>query len=101
MLFRSSTSTWQSYEEVTSDDYWRGKVFTTAEDEIDNYDIDISIVTKICNKYIMFGDYTNVALKELSNLGVYSKEVGKISIKPVPFVKDAIMGEILWNIFRK
>lgn len=96
-----STSTWQSYEEITSDDYWRGKVFTTAEDEINNYDIDVSIVTKICNKYIMFGDYTNVALKELSNLGVYSKEVGKILIKPVPFVKDAIMGEILWNIFRK
>ena len=93
---------WQRYESVTMDGYWEGKVFYNNESISHSYNIDLSIVYEICDKYKMFGDYSNIILNELSNLGIYElKEELDNNIKPNTFVKNAIMGEIIYSTIRR
>lgn len=92
---------WQHYENITSDEYWKGKIYRTTEDDVDSYEIDMSIVYDICNKYSQFGDYLDIILAELKNIGVYSGHINKSNIEPIPFIKDAILGEIFWTMFDK
>ena len=93
---------WQRYESVTMDGYWEGKIFYSNDTIRDNYDIDLPIVFEVCDKYKMFGDYTNVIINELSNLGVYDKKAKlEVNFKPVNIVKNAIMGEIIYTMINK
>ena len=93
---------WQRYELITSDNYWEGKLFYSNDSIREEYSIDIDLITEICNKYLMFGDYTNVIINELNKLGVYSNtaEVPK-DFKVVNYVKDAIIGEIIYNTIHR
>lgn len=87
---------------LTLDDYWKGKMFYTDEDNMGyDYDIDLDIVYEVCNKYLMFGDYTDLILNELSKVGIYNGPILKTNIKSLPFIKNAILGEIYWNIFKE
>lgn len=95
-----STQSWQKYELVTSDGYWKNKVYIENDDVINDYDIDLTIVYEICNKYSMFGDYLNIILKELKTLGLYSGPTPPTIIRTIPTVKDAILGEIFWKMFK-
>ena len=56
-----SSQLWQSYKDVTSDDYWNGKLFYRDEE---SSDLDVLLVKEICDKYIMFGDYFEIILNE-------------------------------------
>lgn len=94
-----TSQAWQSYENVTMDSYWKGKIYYEDEDNIDNYDIDLSLVFDICEKYRMFGDYENSILVELKKLGIYNGHIEKSNIIENDFILNAILGEILWNIF--
>lgn len=96
-----TSPTWQRYEQITMDGYWNGKIFYTDEDNIQNYDLDPAAVYEVCSKYTMFGDYIGVALRELKKLGVYQGAIPPIIKNEVPFIRDAIIGEVLWNIFKK
>lgn len=91
---------WQKYELVTSDAYWKNKIYIENDDIISHYDVDLSLVYEICSKYSMFGDYLDVVLNELKKLGLYSGPDTTINIIVVPTVRNAILGEIFWNIFR-
>ena len=95
-----TSQSWQSYELVTSDGFWKNKVYVETEDTIQDYNIDVSLVYLICQKYIMFGDYFNSILHELKNIGIYSGPIEQYNITIVPFVKNAILGEIFWSVFK-
>ena len=95
-----SSSNWQNYEKVTLDGYWKNKVYNESEDVVSSYEIDLSIVYEVCNKYSMFGDYLDIILIELKKIGIYSGPVNKPTIICIQNVKDAILGEIYWNMFR-
>lgn len=92
---------WQSWKDVTTDDYWKGKVFCTNDDLNDNLNLTIEYILEICDKYNSFGDYSSVILNELSNLGIiHLKNNLDVNIKPVALVKDTILGEIFYNMFK-
>lgn len=97
-----SSPTWQNYEGVAQNSYWKNKIYCENDDYVHSYDIDLSIVYEICNKYSMFGDYLDITLKELKNMGVYSGPVNlNKDIKYLDTVKTAIIGEIFWTLFKK
>ena len=56
-----SSQSWQSYKDITADDYWNGKLYY-KDDETDKFDI--MMVKEVCDKYIMFGDYFDIVMKE-------------------------------------
>lgn len=92
---------WQSWKDVTTDDYWRGKVFYINDDILSNFNIDIEYILNICDKYKSFGDYFPTIINELSDLGVLNiKNKIDNTIKPIKLVKDTILGEIFWNMFK-
>ena len=66
-----TSQTWQHYESITMDDYYKGKLFYEDEVETDKYNISQELVEKVVNKYYMFGDYKSIILRELSKVGLY------------------------------
>ena len=56
-----SSQSWQSYKDITADDYWNGKLYY-KDDETDKFNV--QLVREVCNKYIMFGDYFNCIMNE-------------------------------------
>lgn len=93
---------WQRYENVTMDDYWEGKIFYNNESISDNYKADLSIIYDICDKYSMFGDYSPVVINELNRLGVYESHIEEDNnFKYNNFVRDTIIGEIIYTMLRK
>lgn len=92
---------WQNYEKVTLDGYWKNKVYNEADDYVSTYDIDLSIVYEVCDKYSMFGDYLDIILKELKKIGIYSGPISKPTIVCIDTVKEAILGEVFWKMFKK
>ena len=96
-----STPNWQNYEKITLDGYWKNKVYNDSDDTISSYEVDLTIVYNICDKYSMFGDYLDIILKELKKTGIYSGPVNKSTIICIPTVRDAILGEIYWDMFKK
>lgn len=96
-----TSQTWQGYEKVTLDGFWKGKIYNEdTEDDVD-YKIDLAIVYEVCSKYQVFGDYLNTILYELKNLGLYSGKIEQSNIIEIPLIKEAILGEIFWKMFRK
>jgi len=93
---------WQRYESITMDNYWEGKIFYNNDSIRDKYEIDLPIIFEICDKYSMFGDYTNIIINELCKLGIYQEPV-KVdkNFKPVPLIKDAILAEIIYTTLRR
>lgn len=93
---------WQRYENVTMDGYWEGKIFYNNESIKNKYEIDLSIIYDICDKYKMFGDYFNIVINELHNLGVCNLklEVDK-NFKYNNFIKNSIIGEIIYSTIKK
>ena len=59
------SQSWQSYRDVTSDDYWNGKLFYRDNE---SNDLDVLLVKEVCDKYIMFGDYFEVILNEFNKM---------------------------------
>ena len=50
---------------------------------------------------IHFGDYSSIIINELNNMGLLVlKDKLEPNIKPIPLVVDAILSEILWNMFK-
>ena len=92
---------WQRYENVTMDNYWEGKIFYTNESISSNYNINTDIIYEICNKYSMFGNY--IVINELSKLGVCTLHINKnnLNINYNSFIKDAIIGEIIYTMLRR
>lgn len=74
--------------------------FYSLEDksEVCSYNIDLNLLHRVCLKYINYGDYTNTVLKYFSEIGLYNGEVPESTIKEIPFVKNAIIGELIWRI---
>lgn len=91
---------WQSYEKVTMDNYWEGKVFYSFEDRQSIEKLDINGINRICKKYNMFGDYRGKVLERLKDLGLYTGPVPNIEIQENSFILDCIVGEILWKIIK-
>jgi DNA-directed RNA polymerase specialized sigma24 family protein len=54
---------WQSYKDITADDYWSGKLFY-KDDESSSFDV--LLVKEVCDKYIMFGDYFDIIINEFN-----------------------------------
>ena len=96
-----TSQTWQGYEKVTLDGFWKGKIYQEDNEDSIDYKINLDNVYEVLSKYEVFGDYLNVILAELKTLGLYSGKIEQSNIIVIPFIKDAIMGEILWKIFRK
>ena len=94
-----SSPMWQRYESVTQDGFYEGKLF--HRDEIDSEDlkIDREILSRVVERYNMFGDYTQVILRELKRLGLYEGDIAEVSINEIPLVTTAILGEIFYTIF--
>lgn len=94
---------WQRYENVTMDNYWEGKIFYTNESISSNYNINTDIIYEICNKYSMFGNYYDIVINELSKLGVCNLHINKnnLNINYNSFIKDAIIGEIIYTMLRR
>lgn len=94
---------WQAWKSITTDEYWKGKVFYTNDDLTDDLEtIKISKVFDICEKYQNFGDYTNIIINELYDLGLVELDSKlKEDIKPNDLVKNTILCEFFWNMFRK
>lgn len=74
--------------------------FYTVEDskEFCTYEINLNTVKDICARYNNYGDYTNTVLKYFSEIGLYNGVYGKSTIKEIPYVKNAIIGEIIWKM---
>lgn len=70
-----------------------------SENENIEYEIDVDIVYRVCNKYLMFGDYTNYILNRLNSLGVHNKTyIVPNDFNHIDFVEDCIIGEVLWKM---
>lgn len=93
--------TWQRYEGITLDSYYKGKLF--YEDELDSgkYNVDQDLVEEVITKYKMFGDYKLVVLRELKKVGLYEGRITNVKIQEIPLITTAIMGEIYYKIFMK
>lgn len=95
-----SNMSWQKYESVTLDGYWNHKIYYEINDYPQSYSINLNLINDICNKYTMFGDYKDIILNKLYILGLYPGPKRKTTIKPIDFIEDAILGEILWTMFK-
>lgn len=92
-----SSPAWQSYKDITMDSYWDGKLF--YNDTITMDSVDDNIVFSVCEKYKMFGNYIYVVLNEFNKMGIYNNHFNIApDFKINTFIKDSIIGEILWNI---
>jgi len=101
-LETTTNQLWQRYENIVIDKYWEGKIFYDNDSILINHLVDESLVFKICNKYKMFGDYTNIILNELFNLGIYNIKIEKLDdLIPNTLVKNAIITEIIYNMIDK
>ena len=94
-----TSQTWQHYESITMDDYYKGKLFYEDEVETDKYNISQELVEKVVNKYYMFGDYKSIILRELSKVGLYEGKISESNEQEIPLVTSAILGEIYYSIF--
>lgn len=91
----------QFSKDVTKDGYWRGKIFCINDDILNDFNISVDYILNLCDKYKSFGDYFPIIINELSDLGILDlKNKLEYKIKPIKLVKDTILGEIFWNIFK-
>lgn len=93
---------WQKAKniDVESNNFWDGKLYYNNEDIETDYSVDLNLVSNICNKYKMFGDYRASVLRELKTLGVYSGPLVRVTIDENNFITKSIIGEILWNTLK-
>ena len=99
-MYHHKKESHEALETITSQT-WQGKIYNEdTEDDVD-YKIDLAIVYEVCSKYQVFGDYLNTILYELKNLGLYSGKIEQSNIIEIPLIKEAILGEIFWKMFRK
>lgn len=93
---------WQSFKDITKDNFWKGKIFYINEDISDeDFNIEMSLILDTCEKYKMFGDYTNIIINELNDLGIfYLEEKLEENVKSNELIKNTILCEIFWNMFK-
>ena len=56
---------------------------------------------KLDNDFLTIKDFKYTILYELKNLGLYSGKIEQSNIIEIPLIKEAILGEIFWKMFRK
>lgn len=94
-----TSSLWQNYESITSDDFWKGKLFYKDEDSFDDIKISSDEIKKICDKYTYYGDYYNAVISKLNYLGLLNNN-DILSCVPElqnDIITKAIVTSILWN----
>ena len=75
--------------------------FYSVEDpqEFCSFSLDLNYVKKVCEKYSSYGNYINTVLNYFKNAGIYNGPLfDNISVKEIPYVKNAIIGEIIWKM---
>ena len=75
--------------------------FYTLEDDREyvSYTIDLKYIKEVCDKYSSYGNYINTVLKYFKDAGLYDGPLlDGIKVKEIPFVKNAIIGDILWKM---
>ena len=91
---------WQRYENVTMDNYYQGKIFYKDE-YLSDTKIEDTLIDKVCNKYLIFGNYKGLVYQSLSKLGVVENNSKYEILSDYDnFILSSIVGEILWNMFR-
>lgn len=79
-----------------------GKIFYNDNNKINNYCVSYDLIKSVCNKYTMFGDYTASVSNELNRLGVFNLKINfNNKSSNIPFIRDAIIGEIIYKTIQK
>lgn len=95
-------SSWQQFKKITTDSFFKDKVYYYDDNNLDSYTITYDDIKSVCDKYLDFKDYTDYIINYLTELGVYDGVIKDISItKNDRFILEVIKGEILWNLFMK
>lgn len=69
--------------------------------DIEDYDIDINLIRKVCSTFNRYGDYFVPVMKYLKNIGLTQYNVNEVEQELNPMIKEAVITLVIWELYYK